>query len=185
MFVTWKSTEHGLQDIIYFFIRKWFFLEDIGNLFTSTREAAGISLKEVSEDLAIEEAILENIEDGRTGAFPDVFKLKKYVFNYAKYLGLDADKIIEEFNEYIFEATSKIPVKEIEKQVSEILKSEEESKEEKVISPYTKEEKKKINWLYLVTLIIVIGCFIFSIIWCFKQIVNKNESGILISERII
>ena len=95
-------------------------MEEIGNLFLLTREAAGISLKEVSEDLEIEQAILENIEDGKTGAFSDIFVLKEYVASYAKYLGLDADKIIDEFNEFIFEATSKIPIKEIEKQMSKV-----------------------------------------------------------------
>ena len=154
-------------------------MEEIGNLFAKARETAGISLKEERE------AILENIEDGRTGAFPDVFELKKFVYNYAKYLGLDADKIIEEFNEYIFEVTSKIPVKEIEKQVSENKKSEEENKEQKVISPYTKEEKKKVNWLYLLTLTLVLGCFIFSIFWCIKQISKKFVFLNDISERII
>lgn len=160
-------------------------MEEIGNLFATTREAAGITLKEVSEDLSIEEAILENIEDGRTGAFPDVFELKKFVYNYAKYLGLDAEKILEEFNEYIFEVTSKIPVKEIEKQVSENLKNQEESKVQKVISPYTKEEKKKINWIYIITFIIVISCFFFSIFWCIKQISEKLIIQANISERII
>ena len=160
-------------------------MEEIGNLFATTRESAGISLKEVSEDLTIEEAILENIEDGRTGAFSDVFELKRFVYNYAKYLGLDAEKIIEQFNEYIFEVTSKIPVKEIEKQVSEINKNEEETKEQKVISPYTKEEKKKVNWIYLVTLAIVVGCFIFSIFWCIKQITSRFAVCNSISERII
>ena len=94
-------------------------MEEIGNLFLLTREAAGVSLKEVSEDLEIDEAILENIEDGKSGAFSDVFVLKSYIADYAKYLGLDADKIIDEFNEFIFEATSRIPIKEIEKQISE------------------------------------------------------------------
>ena len=100
-------------------------MEEIGNLFLLTREAAGVSLKEVSEDLNIEEAILENIEDGKSGAFSDVFVLKDYVYNYAKYLGLDAEAIVDEFNEYIFESTSKIPVKEIEKQIIENMKNEE------------------------------------------------------------
>lgn len=158
-------------------------MEEIGNLFETTRETAGISLKEVSEDLSIEEAILENIEDGRTGAFSDVFELKKFVFNYAKYLGLDAEKIIEQFNEYIFELTSKIPVKEIEKQVSANQKIEEESKEQKVVSPYTKTEKKKINWLYIFTFTIVVICFLFSIFWCIRQLTKKFTSSIMISER--
>ena len=160
-------------------------MEEIGNLFTITREAAGISLKEVSEDLTIEEAILENIEDGRAGAFPDVFELKKFIFNYAKYLGLDSEKVMEEFNEFIFEATSKIPVKEIEKQVTEQLKNDDETKEQKITSPYTKEEKRKINWIYIITLVIVMACFIFSVIWCVKQIIKINGAENSIVERII
>ena len=128
-------------------------MEEIGNLFLLTREAAGISLKEVSEDLEIEQAILENIEDGKTGAFSDIFVLKEYVASYAKYLGLDADKIIDEFNEFIFEATSKIPIKEIEKQIAENNKNEEENK---VVSPYTKKEKKVKNGVYLFVYILLV-----------------------------
>ena len=78
-------------------------MKDIGSLLLSTREAAGLSLDEVSSDLSIEKAVLENIEDGKTGAFSDIFLLKKYISNYSKYLGLDADKIVDEFNEYVFE----------------------------------------------------------------------------------
>ena len=70
-------------------------MKDIGSLLLSTREAAGLSLDEVSSDLSIEKAVLENIEDGKTGAFSDIFLLKKYISNYSKYLGLDADKIVD------------------------------------------------------------------------------------------
>ena len=84
MFVTIYGTEHGLYDIIFNLkIRKWKILEEIGNLFELTRQSAGVSLKEVSEDLDIEQAILENIEDGRTGAFSDIFVLKEYIYNYS------------------------------------------------------------------------------------------------------
>ena len=119
-------------------------MEEIGNLFLLTREAAGVSLKEVSYDLNIEEAILENIEDGKSGAFTDIFVLKEYVESYAKYLGLDAEKIMDDFNEYVFESTSKIPIKEIEKQISEI-----KVDANRVVSPYTKKEPKVKSGLYL------------------------------------
>lgn len=152
-------------------------MEEIGNLFTLTRESAGVSLKEVSDDLGIEEAILENIEDGRSGAFSNIFLLKEYVFNYAKYLGLDADKIIDEFNEFIFEATSKIPVKEIEKKVTEIMKNEEEDDKDRIISPYTKKESKNDSKFFIIMYIIVISAFIISVFWCVKQIAFRDYSS--------
>ena len=146
MFVTSNGTEHGLlRYYFYFLIKERFSLKDIGSLFLDTREAAGLSLEEVSSDLNLEKVILENIEDGKTGAFQDIFALKKYISNYAKYLGLDADKIVDEFNEYVFETTSKIPVKDIEKEIEENTKGN----EEKVFSPYTRHEKKPNNVLYV------------------------------------
>lgn len=154
-------------------------MDEIGNLFLLTRESAGVSLKEVSEDLEIEEAILENIEDGKSGAFTDIFVLKNYVHDYAKYLGLDADKIIEEFNEYIFEATSRIPIKEIEKQISENKKSE--NNEEKIISPYTRKEKPVKNGLYLFIYVTLVILTILAVIWSVKQIAVEDQSTSIIS----
>lgn len=148
-------------------------MEEIGNLFLLTREAAGVSLEEVSEDLDIEQAILENIEDGKTGAFSDVFVLKDYIYNYAKYLGLDADKIIDEFNEFIFEATSKIPVKEIEKQVNEINKNE----SKKIHSPYTKKDTKKQTRIYTIIEILLVLLIILAVYWSIKQVTIYNKSA--------
>ena len=115
-------------------------MEEIGNLFLLTREAAGVSLKE-------------------------------YISNYAKYLGLDSDKIIDEFNEYVFESTSKIPVKEIEKQIEENKKNE----EEKVISPYTRKEKKIKGGLWIVLYIIFLFLFACATFWSVKQITINSK----------
>ena len=153
-------------------------MEEIGNLFLLTREAAGVSLKEVSEDLDIEEVILENIEDGKSGAFSDVFVLKNYIADYAKYLGLDSDKIVDEFNEFIFEATSKIPIKEIEKQITENKKNEDE---EKIISPYTKKEKKVKNGLYLFIYIILVAALILAVVWSVGQVTINSQTANAIS----
>lgn len=147
-------------------------MEEIGNLFLLTREAAGISLKEVSEDLNIEEAILENIEDGKSGAFSDIFVLKDYVANYAKYLGLDADKIVDEFNEYVFESTSKIPIKEIEKQISEI-----KVDANIIISPYTKKEPKIKNGLYVTIYVVLILLFVVGVFWSVQTITINNHKA--------
>ena len=156
-------------------------MKEIGELFLQTRETAGISLKEVSEDLEIEEAILENIEDGKTGAFSDIFVLKNYVASYAKYLGLDETKVIDQFNEYVFEATSKIPIKDIEKQIVENQKND--SNEPKVISPYTRGEKKIKNGLYLTIYIILIVLMVIAVVWSVKQIAYGTKSAYVIGNK--
>lgn len=101
-------------------------MNEIGEELQYARESSGVSLNEASKDLGIKVEILENIEDGRTGAFKDIFELKEYISSYAKYLGLDEQELIDEFNEYMFEYTSKIPIKEIEKTIE--LKIKEEKK---------------------------------------------------------
>ena len=147
-------------------------MKDIGSLLLSTREAAGLSLDEVSSDLSIEKAVLENIEDGKTGAFSDIFLLKKYISNYSKYLGLDADKIVDEFNEYVFESTSKIPVKDIFKKIEQ---NNKESNDDKIMSPYTRLEKKPNNALYLFIYILIVLLVIIAAFWAVKQITINTQ----------
>lgn len=103
-------------------------LNEIGEELQYARESSGVSLNEASKDLNIKVEILENIEDGRTGAFKDIFELKDYISNYAKYLGLNEKELIDEFNEYMFEYTSKIPIKDIEKTIELKLKEEDNTK---------------------------------------------------------
>ena len=95
-------------------------MKEIGELLKATREESGVTLEEASNDLEIKALILENIEDGNIGCFKDIFVLKEYIYNYAKYLGLEPEKIIDEFNEYLFDYTSKISLSDIKKAQSEL-----------------------------------------------------------------
>ncbi len=150
-------------------------MNEIGELFQTSRETSGLSLEEVSKDLNIKVEMLENIEDGRVGAFKDIYELKEYLSTYAKYLGIDATKIIDEFNEYMFEYTSRIPIKEIEKTIE--LKIKEEEKEEKIASPYTKQSKKYHNYVYVIIYIVILLMVLFVMLWSIKQItVGQNET---------
>ena len=74
-------------------------MNEIGELLRQTREDSGVSLEEASGDLEIKTLILENIEDGNIGCFKDIFVLKDYIYDYAKYLGLDVEEIIDEDDE--------------------------------------------------------------------------------------
>ena len=116
-------------------------MNEIGATLKSTRETTGISLEEASNDLKIKVLILENIEEGNIRAFKDVLSLKTKIRAYAKYLGLDPEKVADEFNDFMFEHTSKISL-------SDILEAEKKANEEAkktIHSPYTKIRRKKFN----------------------------------------
>ncbi|MEG2351184.1 MAG: helix-turn-helix domain-containing protein [Bacilli bacterium] len=115
-------------------------MKEIGDKLKAEREEHGVSVEEAAEDLNLRVSQIENIEAGNLKVFKDVFYLKCFIRDYAKYLGLDAEKIMDEFNEFFFEETSKIPIEEIEKASKE--KQKEKSLEKKVVSPYTAEAKK-------------------------------------------
>ncbi|MEG1288111.1 MAG: helix-turn-helix domain-containing protein [Bacilli bacterium] len=156
-------------------------MNDIGETLRLARESTGVSIEEVSKDLDIKEEILENIESGKTGAFKDVFELKEYIVNYTKYLGLDTNKMIDEFNEYMFEYTSKIPIKEIEKTIE--LQIKEINKTEKVASPYTKKAKKYSNTVYIAIYALVFLMIFVAIFWSIKQITIDKKISTTISYR--
>lgn len=148
-------------------------MNEMGNMLRVTRESSGVSLEEASNDLNIKQIILENIEDGKIGAFSDVFQLKTYISDYAKYLGLDEEKLIDAFNEYLFEYTSKIPIKEVKKAAQEQEKDEKEL--DKVISPYTREFKKHSMKFYITIYVIALLIGVVILAWSVKQItINKR-----------
>lgn len=148
-------------------------MNEIGCLLKSARETSGVSLEEASADLKIRPAILNNIEEGNMGCFKDIFELKDYIREYSKYLGINPDKMVDEFNEYMFEATSKIPVKEIENQIKEKNKME-ATGEIRIMSPYTdnKSRYKTKNYLLLYLLVIVLVALV--VFWSVKQITIGN-----------
>lgn len=138
-------------------------MKNIGLKLREKREENGLSIEEVAEDLKMRPSQIESIEDGKKDDFKDVLYLKYFIRDYAKYLGLDSEKILDEFNEYLFDITSKIPVDLIEK-----AKKEKKNTEGDMISPYTKESNKKIKLpkimigLGIIIIIIVVGYVIVS-----------------------
>ena len=174
MFTAYIGTEHGLFDIIIFLFKGVTFINEIGEVLKTTREMSGVSLEEVSNDLDIPVLILTQIEEGNTGAFKDIFELKEYITNYSKYLGLNSDEIIDEFNEFMFEKTSKIPMKKIEEKAKETATME--ANDNRVASPYTKAALIASSKEFIITLIIVFILVILAIIWSVKQITIGNTT---------
>ena len=102
-----------------------------------------------------------------------------YIYDYAKYLGLEPDKIIDEFNEYLFEYTSKIPMEDIEKAMKE--QQKEEIPEKKIVSPYTTSTKKS-NTKLTTVLLIALGVLVaLIVIWSVRQIAVDNMTTNIVS----
>lgn len=139
-------------------------MKEIGEKLKVAREEKGVSIKEAAEDLNMRVTQIENIEAGNLKSFKDVFYLKMFIRDYSKYLGLDEEQMLDEFNEFFFEKTSKIPIKEIEKASKE--KKKEQEQEKKIVSPYTMEEKKKSKLIP-----IIVGCIIALLIFLIGYIV--------------
>lgn len=155
-------------------------MKDIGLKLKEARENSGVSLEEASNDLNIRVSQLENIEEGNLKAFKDVFYLKCFIRDYSKYLGLDEEKIIDEFNEFFFEETSKIPIKEIQK--ASLDKKKNENKEKKIVSPYTVLEEKKSKLVpIVVTMIILLLLILISYIVITKYVNNKEDETKIIT----
>lgn len=124
-------------------------MEEIGILFRKTREQSGLSLEEVSNDIKISVTDLENIENGNSEAFKEIFYLKEYLRSYAKYLGLNPDLVIDDFNSYIFDKTSKVPVKKIKK-------ASKKANDRVAKSPYTAPAKGKLELMILIVVLIIL-----------------------------
>lgn len=140
-------------------------MKDLGSYLKRTRISNGVSLEEAAEDMDLSIAQLENIESGNTRAFKDIYQLKEYIRNYAKYLGLDSEQVIDTFNEFLFEKTSKISLEDIREAQEKALQKEKEEKS-KIRSPYTIPHKRRIRiwpilvWIGVVLLILSISLII-------------------------
>ena len=154
-------------------------MKELGEYLQDVRLENGVSLDEAASDLNVDEALLENIEDGNIRAFKDIYYLKDLIKEYAKYLGLDPLKVQEEFNDFLFEHTSKISLSDIMEAKKKKEEEEKLKEEKKIQSPYTKEYKKKIKkW----PIVLIITFFILIIILAILVIKTINKEPLISSE---
>ena len=154
-------------------------MKELGEYLKETRVNNGVSIDEAAQDLNIDDFLLESIEEGNTRAFKDILSMKDKIKDYAKYLGLKPEEIIDEFNDYLFEKTSKISLKDIMDTEKDANKEKDE-KLKKVASPYTIiKPKKRDNKLIFYAIgsilaVILLVLLIFSIIRPKKDTITKE-----------
>jgi cytoskeletal protein RodZ len=160
-------------------------MKEIGESFREARETIGISKSEVIKDLNITESQLDNLEDGNINAFKDVFFLKETIKKYAKYLNLDEDDIIDKFNDFMFNYTSRIPVEDILEQTREIKILESKNNENRIVSPYTVKRKKTNGIKYAIIYIISVIILVILVILIVKHFTDKQEKNNYIINNIV
>ena len=155
-------------------------MKELGEYLKQTRLSNGVSITEACEDLEFSTSHLENIESGNVKAFKDVYELKESIRVYAKYLGLDAKKIIDDFNDYLFEYTSKIPIDDIEKAIVEQKKEENKEAKERIVSPYTNSVRKTGKWLIVLYIVVAIIALL-VVLWAVKLLTGNTSTTNMVS----
>lgn len=160
-------------------------MKELGEYLKRTRISNGVSVTEACEDLEFSTSHLENIESGNVRAFKDVYELRESIKLYARYLGLNPDKIVDEFNGFLFQHTSKISLDDI---IS--AQKKKDDSENKVKSPYTKQYKKKINlWPFIcfgVGIFLVVGIIYIIISNTNKVPIRTDElKGVIWKENVL
>lgn len=153
-------------------------MKEIGAKLKEAREEMGVSIDEVAEDLKLRSSQIENIEEGNMDAFKDIFYLKYFIRDYAKYLGLSYEDMVDDFNEYLFDYTSKISLEDIKKARKTVKKKEEDKP---VISPYTVERKEK----FPVIPFVIISVFVLVFVILIVVITNLPEEEELDNDNVI
>ena len=161
-------------------------MKEIGYKLKEARESMGITIEEAATDLKLRPSQLENIEEGNREAFKDVFYLKMFIKNYSKYLGLDYDEMVEEFNEYLFDFTSKISIEDIKKAEKEQRKKEKKLKTVKIASPYTveKQQQKSIPSFLIIGGIILVVVIIIYVVVLFLTKEDEEKGGTIVMEGV-
>ena len=146
-------------------------MEEIGLTLKEARENIGLSIEEAASDLKVEPSKIEDIEAGKKDSFKDVFAIKDFIRNYSKYLGLNYEDMIDEFNEYLFDYTSKISLDDIKRAKRQLEKKEnKENKQTRIASPYTLEKKRKLNipyqliYVLMIIFVVIAGVYLYTLL---------------------
>lgn len=107
------------------------------------REAMGLSLEDVFKKIRIRSSYLDAIEKGEFDLLPDVVYTKNFIKTYAKFLGVEAEPVLRNYDDYL------------NSQKEELIPLEEESTEQQpLFTPVT--SKKKYAGIILILIIVFV-----------------------------
>lgn len=159
-------------------------MKEIGESLKEARENIGISIEEAANDLKLKPSQIENIESGNKDAFKDILSLKYFIRDYAKYLGLNYGDLVDDFNEFLFDYTSRISLDDIKKARKKVENSR-KKEEKRIMSPYTYEKPKNKNLILIITHVSIILLVIVGIIFIAKGLYYDEVQEENVTENII
>src|SRR5579859_8014974 len=74
-------------------------MPSLGERFRAAREARGLSLSDVAEQIRIRSVYLGAIEDENWTAIGAPVYTRGFLRTYARFLGLDPEEVVEQFNQ--------------------------------------------------------------------------------------
>ncbi len=158
-------------------------MKEIGESLKEARENIGITIEEAANDLKLQPSQIEDIEEGNKDAFEDIMHLKYFIRDYAKYLGLNYEDLVDDFNEFLFDYTSRISLDDIKKARKQVENSK-KKEENKVVSPYTYEKPRRFKFSFTFVYAILLVMVFFGIFMVIKGI-NNSEPKETNTENVI
>ena len=86
--------------------------EDMGKYLRDIRESLNVTMAQASKDLHIKVKYLHDLENGNLANMPGKTYVRGYIKNYAEYLGLDSQEVLEEYEKLFGGAGQKFFVPE-------------------------------------------------------------------------
>lgn len=134
---------------------------EIGDILKQTREAKGYSLADAEEATKIRARYLEALEKEEFDLLPGRVYVIAFLRNYARFLGLDDNQLVQQYKELGTSADA--PGDDIEDSTDDV-------KEKPVIERRTKRPKRKVAYFPFVVAAAAILAIVMGVSWAYKSI---------------
>lgn len=82
-------------------------MNELGHILREARETKGYTLEDVQEEIRINAKYLKSLENGDYNALPTPVHVRGFLRNYARFLGLDPQPLLDRYESYLSRPPSK------------------------------------------------------------------------------
>ena len=90
----------------------------VGSILKTEREKRGLTIKDIESETSIRSIYIDAIENGDYDSLPSEVYVKGFIRNYAEFLHLNADNLVQQFREELHGAEVEAPAEEPKKEQS-------------------------------------------------------------------
>lgn len=134
----------------------------VGSTLRAAREKRGLTVKDIENETSIRATYIDAIEKGDYDSLPGEVYVKGFIRNYADFLGLNADNLVQEFREELHGIEAAAPVREVKNEQPHSMFDTGSDFKERV-------EKSHRGQNILITVAVIILAFVGSIYYFFGE----------------